>query len=190
MASPLSMMITAPILIAIAIISLELRKTEWKEIGFSFKDFNIKKIGLGIVIAVLYHFTHQYLIDPVISRFAPPGLPEIFSMKGNLTKLLIGLLISWTTAAFFEELLFRGYLISRLTDLMGENLISKMIIVLLGGIAFGFVHAYQGLNGAISAGVIGVFQSIVFFLDDKKLTIPIIAHGAFDTIGFTMLFIG
>ncbi|MEP7255964.1 MAG: CPBP family intramembrane glutamic endopeptidase [Ferruginibacter sp.] len=111
-------------------------------------------------------------------------------MKGNVLKFLIGLLLSWTTAAFFEEILFRGYLISRLIDLMGENIVTKIIIVLFTGIAFGFVHSYQGLNGAISAGVIGVFQAIVYFLNGKKLTIPIIAHGAFDSIGFTLLFIG
>ena len=188
--STLPMMVQVPILIAIAIISLEVRKTEWKEIGFDFKDFKIKKICLGIAVAVLYHFADQYLIDPIVSKFAPPGLPEIFSMKGNVSKLLIGLLLSWTTAAFFEEILFRGYLITRLIDLMGENIVAKTMIILLTGIAFGFVHSYQGLNGAISAGVIGVFQAIVYFLNGKKLTIPIIAHGAFDTIGFTMLFIG
>ena len=73
---------------------------------------------------------------------------------------------------------------------MGENIVTKTIITLLTGIAFGFVHSYQGLHGAISAGFIGIFQATVCFLDGKKLTIPIIAHGTFDTIGFTRLFIG
>ncbi len=188
--SPLPVVVSAMILIPIAIISLEVRKTEWKEIGFDFKDFKIRKIALGITLAVLYYFANQYLFHPIISKFAQPGLPEIFSMKGDVAKYLIGLLISWTTAAFVEELLFRGYLISRMIDLMGENIVTKIIIILLTGIVFGFVHSYQGLYGAISTAIIGVFQGTVFFLDGKKLTIPIIAHGAFDTIGFTMLFIG
>lgn len=188
--STLSMFITGPILYGIAVLSLVVRNTEWHEIGFAFKDFTWKKIGIGVAVAFAYHFADQYLIDPVIEKIAPAGLPEIFSMKGDVTKLVIGLIISWTTAAFFEEILFRGYLINRLTDLMGETLFTRIIIILLTGTVFGFVHVYQGLNGAISAGVIGVFQATVFYFSRKKLAIPIIAHGVFDTIGFTLLFLG
>jgi membrane protease YdiL (CAAX protease family) len=188
--STLPMFLSAVILFPLAFTSLGIRNIEWKQIGFDFKDFGIKKIGIGIAVAVLYHYADEYLIDPVASKFAPPGLPEIFSMKGNVNKLIIGLILSWTTAAFLEEILFRGYLLNRLTDLIGETFLTRIIIVLLTGIAFGFVHSYQGLNGAISAGFIGVFQAAVCFLNRKKLTIPIIAHGAFDTIGFTLLFIG
>ena len=188
--STLPMMVSAPILYAMGFTSLGVRKTEWKKIGFDFKDFSLIKICLGIVAAVLYFFADHYLIDPIISNFAEPGLPEIFSMKGNVPKYLIGLLLSWTTAAFLEEIIFRGYLINRLTDLTGETLLTKILIVLLTGMAFGFVHSYQGLHGAISAGFIGVYQATVYYLNGKKLTIPIIAHGTFDTIGFTMLFIG
>lgn len=111
-------------------------------------------------------------------------------MKGDINKLIIGIFISWTTAAFFEEILFRGYLINRLTDLFGEHNITKGILVLISGFIFDFVHYYQGLNGAIAAGIIGVFRSTIFFLDKKKVTLPINIYGVFDTIGFTLLFIG
>jgi membrane protease YdiL (CAAX protease family) len=185
-----SMLGSGLILYPLALTSLGIRKIEWKEIGFSFKDFTIKNILLGIGVAILYHYADQYLVDPIASKFAPPGLPEIFNMKGNVSKLTIGLILSWTTAAFLEEIVFRGYLINRFIDLIGETLLTKIIIVLLTGIAFGFVHSYQGLNGAISAGFIGVFQAIVYFINNKKLTIPIIAHGTYDTIGFTLLFMG
>lgn len=178
------------ILYPLALTSLGIRKIEWKDIGFSFKDFSIKKILLGIVVAIVYYYAEQYIIGPIASKFAPEGLPEIFDIKGNVSKLIIGLVVSWTTAAFLEEIVFRGYLIHRLIDLIGETLLTKIIIILITGVAFGFVHSYQGLNGAISAGFIGVFQAIVYFANNKKLTIPIIAHGTFDTIGFTLLFLG
>lgn len=177
-------------LYAIAITSLGIRKIEWNNIGFSLKQFTLKSVLIGILVAILYFFTDQYLVNPIASKFAPAGLPEIFSIKGNVSKLIIGLVISWTVAAFFEEIVFRGYLIHRFIDLFGENLMSKISIVVLTGIAFGFVHAYQGLNGAISAAGIGALQAITFFIDKKKLRIPIIAHGTYDTIGFILLYIG
>lgn len=188
--APLPMMLSVPLLIGIAIMSLIVKDTEWIEIGFSFKDFSFKKIGIGLLIAIVYHYIDEYLMDPIISKYTPSGLPEIFSMKGNVTKLIIGLTLSWTTAAFFEEILFRGYLISRFIDVIGQSFLSKLAIIILTGTVFGFVHVYQGMHGAISAGIIGVFQAIVFFADGKKLAIPIIIHGAFDTIGFTLMFLG
>ena len=185
-----SMLGSGLILYPLAFTSLGLRKVEWDDIGFRFKDFNFNKILIGIGLALVYFFADQYIVNPIASKFAEPGLPEVFSIKGNVTKFLIGLTVSWTIAAFLEEIVFRGYLINRFIDLIGHTLGAKVIIVLLTGLLFGFVHTYQGLNGAISAGVIGVFQATVYFLANKKLTIPIIAHGAYDTIGFTLLFLG
>lgn len=184
------MIISGPLLVGIAILSLELRNTQWIEIGFSFKDFSIKKISVGIALAVFYVGLDQYVVDDLISKIAEPGLPEIFSMKGDIIKLIIGLAVSWSTAAFFEELLFRGYFMSRLIDAVGEGMWAKIIVVIISAAVFGFVHAYQGLHGAIGAGVFGIYQASVFFIDKKRVTIPIVAHGAFDTIGFTMLYLG
>lgn len=188
--STLSMFVVAPFLYGIAITSIIARNIEWSEIGFNFRDFTLKKIAIGIGLAFLYHFADTYLIEPAISKFSNASLPAVFDMKGNIYKLIFGIIISWTAAAFFEELLFRGYLINRLIDVFGENKLTKGILVLISGIIFGFAHYYQGLNGAIAAGAIGIFQSTVFLLDDKKLTIPVITHGVFDTIGFSLLFIG
>jgi len=126
-------------------------------------------------VAVLYFYTDQYLVNPIAEKFAPAGLPEIFSIKGNVSKLLIGLAVSWTTAAFLEEIVFRGYLINRFIDLFGETLLTKVIIVLLTGIAFGLVHSYQGLNGVISTGCIGVLvldpkeDGLLFLSEQRQL---------------------
>ena len=178
------------LLYPLALTSIGVRKVEWSDIGLKRTDFTVKNILTGVAIAVVYYFTDQYLINPIASKFAPPGLPEIFNIKGDLPKYLIGLLLSWIIAAFLEEIVFRGYLINRFIDLIGVSVWKKIIIVLVTGIGFGLVHSYQGINGAISAGFIGVFQAITYFLCGKKLTIPIIAHGVFDTIEFTLLFLG
>ncbi|MFN8280304.1 MAG: CPBP family intramembrane glutamic endopeptidase [Saprospiraceae bacterium] len=178
------------ILYPLALTSLGVRKIEWRDIGFGFKDFTIFKILLGVAVAVAYYFIDQNIVNPIASRFAAPGLPEIFNIQGDVSKYIIGLTLSWTTAAFLEEIVFRGYLINRFIDLMWETLITKILIILMTGIGFGFVHSYQGMNGAISAGFIGVFQAMVYFMNGKKLAIPIIAHGVYDTIGFTLLFLG
>ncbi len=188
--SMLPMWITAPLMILISIVSMEVRKIEWHEIGFAFKYFTIKNIIIGLGVAGIYHFVDLYAVQLIADKFAPSHISEVFDMEKSIPKLILGLVASWTTAAFFEEILFRGYLICRLIDLMGDKIVTRIVIVLLNGIIFGFVHAYQGAHGMICTGIIGALQAIVFFAAGKKLAIPIIAHGAFDTIGFTYLFLG
>lgn len=185
--STLQLGIVIPILIVIAIGSLKTREIKYRDLGFIKTDFKLKNILIGIGVAVFY-FGLFYFIDPFISKFTSGNLPSVFGIKSDIPKLIIELLITWTIAAFGEEILFRGYLINRLIDLIGDSLQAKILIVLLVGTAFGFVHYYQGTHGVVVAGIVGVFQSVIYLIHHKKLVIPIIAHGMFDSIGFLTLF--
>ncbi|MFN8331869.1 MAG: hypothetical protein U0T81_11745 [Saprospiraceae bacterium] len=98
---------------------LRVRKIEWRDIGFGFKDFTIFKICQGCCRSSLLFYEPEYC-KSIASRFAKkaPGLPEIFNIQGDVSKYIIGLTLSWTTAAFLEGSVFRGYLINRFIDLM------------------------------------------------------------------------
>jgi len=189
--STIQLGVTIPLLVALFIISMKTRQLKWIDVGFDTSDIKLKHFIVGILIAGFYQIIFYYIIEPGINLWLPPAnIDSIGSIKGNLGKLITWVLISWTIAAVFEELIFRGYLINRLTDLLGNSLFSKAISIILAGLAFGFVHYYQGMHGIISAGVFGVFQSILFFLNKKKLVIPMITHGTFDTISFLTLYMG
>lgn len=181
--------IIIPVLIAIVILSLKARELNYRDIGFIKTDFKLKNILIGIGFGLIY-FGLFYLIEPLLSKFTSDHLPEVFNIKNDLPKLLLGIFISWTLAAFGEEILFRGYLIHRLIDLIGEKIPAKILIVILVGAAFGFVHYYQGSRGVVAAGIFGMLQSTIYLIHRKKLVLPIIAHGTFDIFGFVKLFFG
>ncbi len=182
--------IVIPLLVLIAIGSLKVRKLKIADLGFLKSDFIVKKIVAGILTATLYFIMFNYFIDPLISKITPAALPSIFNIKGNIAQLLLWLVISWTLAAFYEEIIFRGYLINRLGNIIKGKLLSKIVIVILAATAFGFAHYYQGFHGVISTGIFGLFQCIIYLSDSKKLTIPFISHGMYDSIAFVMLFSG
>ena len=139
-------------------------------------------------MAFLYFLLFKYLISPLLNSWFPAAnLEAIGNIKGDYQKLLVWLITSWTIGAIFEEFIFRGYLLTRLRDLFGNKPPAQILIVILAAIPFGFIHAYQGTQGIITAALFGTFQSIVYLVN-KKLTIPMIAHGTFDTIGFVQLF--
>lgn len=186
--STLQVGIIIPLLIILSIGSLKVRELKYSDIGFIKADFRLRKILLGLALAFLYFVLFHNFIDPIISKFASGGSPAIFDIKGNPGELIFWIIISWTFAAVGEEIIFRGYLLNRLSDLLGESAWANILIVLLAGTAFGFVHLYQGMHGAISAGIFGMFQSVLYLISRRKLVIPIISHGAFDTLGFIDLF--
>jgi len=182
--------IVISLLVLIAIASLKIRKLKIADLGFMKSDFIFKKIIAGIITSALYFIMFQYLIDPLVSKITPAELPSIFNIKGNIVQLLVWIIISWTLAAFYEEIIFRGYLINRLGNIIKGKLPSKIVIVILAATAFGFAHYYQGFHGVITTGIFGLFQCVIYLSDNKKLTIPFISHGMFDSIAFVLLFSG
>lgn len=188
--STLPLTIIVPGLILISIGSLKIRKVSYGEIGLKWNEFNFRNIVIGLIVAGCYFGTFHYIIDPFLSGLVDSQLPSAFQIKGNGAKLAQWLLVSWTVAAFGEEIIFRGYLVTRLIEIAGNKIAGKIIAILLSSMAFGMAHSYQGLHGVFSAGLIGVFQSAIFIAGKNKLTIPIIAHGTYDTIGFLIIFLG
>jgi membrane protease YdiL (CAAX protease family) len=185
---PIKLGFIIPLLVFISIGSMKSRKLKWVDVGFSFPDFKIQKIIFGVTVALIYLLLFQYLISPLLNSWLPDvNLNAIGNIKGDYQKLIIWVITSWTIGAIFEEFIFRGYLLSRLKDLFGNKLPAQILNVVLAAIPFGFIHAYQGTQGIITAALFGIFQSIIYLVN-KKLTIPMIAHGTFDTIGFVRLF--
>lgn len=188
--SPLPLGIIIPLIVCLVIFSLKSRKQTWKGLGFSLGDFSLRKICWGLALTMVYWLIFHFLIDPALSLWFPDAdLHALGTVKNDTGRLLFYLLASWTIAAFGEELIFRAYLINRLTDLLGNRLPAKLGAVFLSSIPFAFIHAYQGMHGMITAGVFGIFQSVIYLADKRKLTIPVVIHGSFDTVGFIELFL-
>lgn len=183
--------ITIPLLIIIYVISVKTRHLKWIDVGIDRTTIKFRNILIAILIAAGYQLLFHNIIDPVIDKLFPPADLDTFGdMKGNIQLLALWLLVTWTVAAVLEEVLFRGYLVNRLLDLLGGNMVSRIITVILAGIPFGFAHLYQGMHGAATAIIFGILQSTLFLLAGRKLFIPMITHGTFDSISFILLYMG
>lgn len=121
--------------------------------------------------------------------WAPIDTARYAGIAGN-TPMLLGLLaISWTTAAFGEEVLFRGFLQSRLQGLLGARRHAGAVAILAQAVVFGLAHAYQGPSGMLVAGAIGVVFGLIV-LRVRSLWPVIIAHGLIDTVSMLALYAG
>ena len=86
--------------------------------------------------------------------------------------------LSWSSSVFYlsiaaamEELLYRGYLITRLQELLK----SKEWAMLISFLIFGAIHAFRGWKGFIGSAVFG-FVLAITFVRTRSLSPLIAAH--------------
>jgi uncharacterized protein len=113
------------------------------------------------------------------------------ALEGNLGEYLYWLLpVAWGSAAIGEELVFRGFVQSRLERLFGAGLGAALLAVVAQSAIFGALHLYQGAGGALLAGSTGFVIGLVYLLGGRNLWACIVLHGLIDTISLTALYLG
>ncbi|WND02576.1 CPBP family intramembrane metalloprotease [Temperatibacter marinus] len=110
------------------------------------------------------------------------------NLAGEWGKFAFYFFLIWTHSAFFEELLFRAFLINRLELSLPLGKWAAPVAVLIAAIFFGYRHYYyQGLNGALTTGLIGLSLGFYYIRRGRFDMWPlIIAHGCINTLGFLL----
>lgn len=143
-------------------------------------------------------FLADMLLVPVLVSASADalGFPaqrlEVFDqLRGNLVLYLALLIpISWGTAGFGEELIFRGFLTRRLADALGGSGRAELVAVIAQATLFAFGHAYLGPRGMLNAGALGLLGGLCYRWNGRNLWPLFLAHGLVDSIGLTVLFLG
>ncbi len=105
-----------------------------------------------------------------------PDMSRYDSIRGNLPAAL-GMAIALPLfAAIPEEILYRGFLIDRLSALLGRGGMRSVSVVLLQAVIFGSVHFQWGLGGVVMTTIMGIVWGSAFLLCGRNLWIVIIAH--------------
>jgi membrane protease YdiL (CAAX protease family) len=151
--------------------------------------------ALGVFAAFAAAVAFVMFVGPYLGidfSTEPPGVQERWGdVEGNLPIYLLWLGIVWTSAAFGEEMFFRGFLITKLEAVFNDVRFATVFAVVLPALLFGFVHFYyQGLRGLLMTGMIGLAFGICFILFKRSLWPIILVHGVVDTIGFTGRYLG
>ena len=181
-----------PELLLLGWVSLRVRKLRWRDVGLTrYRSWPVT-IALGVGLGVLTEAFQLLITQPILSRLIgrQPDL-ELFRMvTGNLKMTLLFIALSWTLAAFGEELFWRGYLLNRVADVVGRTPIAWFVSLLIVSSAFGLAHGYQGLTGWIEEGIAGLALGLMYLRTGRNLSVPIIAHGVADTIDMVLIFFG
>lgn len=178
---------------AVGTFLLRRRGLGWKDLGLRCPESWLKIIGLTILSMVAFVFATQMMDVVADYFFEDVGTSGRFDhIEGNLPAYIGIMLLVWTHGSFFEELLFRAFVIDRTSVALGGGLKADLIAALFSSIFFGYRHYYyQGINGALVTGAGGFAFAMLYLWFGRKNIMPLIfAHGIFNSLAQTIRFLG
>ncbi|MDB5475593.1 MAG: hypothetical protein JWP49_1104 [Phenylobacterium sp.] len=135
----------------------------------------------GTVALLLLKFAHLPLARPDKILHLGHGLGEYLYWIGPVT---------WGSAAFGEEMLFRGFFLTRFLKLLPATRWGAGLAVVMQAVLFGLMHLYYGVSsGAVLAAIYGAVFAVIYLRSGRNLWAGILLHGLIDTIGITLLFL-
>ncbi len=123
---------------------------------------------------------HLFGVGRDLSRFE-----EATTSTSELAKLL---LLSWTVAAFGEELAFRIVLMRGVAFALGDGRRDHALALLVQALVFAAVHAYQGPAGIAGTAVSGLVYGALTLASRGSIWPAALAHGLGNTVGILRLY--
>jgi membrane protease YdiL (CAAX protease family) len=181
-----------PWLFLLAWISLRWRGFGWRDVGLARPLSWPRTIVIGVLgglgIELLELFVTQPLLAKLLGKM--PDFSDLNGLGGNWKLLLLGLALTWTMAAFGEEMVYRGYLMNRVAGLFRDPKVAWTISLIVVNFLFGLGHIDQGITGQIENMIDGLLLGVIFLATGCNLWPAIIAHGVTDTVDLVLLYLG
>src|SRR6266516_3228269 len=172
------------LLVGVAWGLIRLRGETLADIGLKRPESWMRTFIIGIGLAAIV-FTAMYLSEKAGFR---RDLSKFKDVQGNLELTLFGVLYAFIGAGFYEEFMFRGFLMQGLAMLFGASRSAWIVACVLQGALFGAAHAYQNPLGIAITGTLGVLMGFLVLASGRNLWPVIIGHGLFDATRFVLFY--
>jgi len=168
---------------------LKLRGESWADFGLSFKSVSwrqgLRTIAVSILVLVL-GVTGFVLGSIIMANIS--GMPESADLsgyeylKGNLGVLFLVLIGVYIVSSFGEEVIYRAFLINRISELGPASKTGTVAAVVLSSIIFGLAHYEWGPMGIVQTTFMGLALGTSYVFLKKRLWVLILAHAYMDTV--------
>lgn len=183
-------LLPALVLVAMAGVSLAIRRDGPASLGFHRPARPARLVILMLSFAAGWTLLHVALFAPVANH-ATGGRQDTSAfadLEGDPAMLLLFLALGWTLAALAEETAFRGYLLTRVTDVFGCGRAATAVAILVSAVLFGLIHTEQGMVGVLLATLDGAAFGVLR-VATGTLWAAVLAHGFINSIGFVAFYL-
>ena len=172
------------LLIGVAWGLIRLRGERLADIGLKRPASWMRTFMIGIGLAAIV-FIALYLSEKAGFR---RDLSKFKDVQGNLELAVLGVFYALIGAGFYEEFMFRGFLMQGLAMLFGAGHGAWIVACVAQGALFGAAHAYQNPLGIAITGTLGVLMGLLVIVSGRNLWPVIIGHGLFDASRFVLFY--
>lgn len=163
----------------------------WRDYGFRAPESWGRTLLRAVLTLVAILVASAVVIAPLRALLDLPAadLSALEPIRGDPWAFAGLLAAAWITAALGEELLFRGFLLNEVADLLGGGGTGWAASAVITSVIFGAGHFYQGPGGVLATGVIGLVLAATYVAAGRNLWVPVLGHGLLDTVSLTVLFL-
>lgn len=141
--------------------------------------------ALGTTIAIFAIFTFGGALVEQLGLGAPDATELLAYVTESPLMFWLWIIgVAVLAAGVGEELLYRGFLMDRLSRVAGLRGRVWLVIIIQAAL-FGLPHAYQGWGGVVVTGSVGLLLGWVRLKNGGNLWACILAHIAVDVIAMT-----
>ncbi len=177
-------------------VSNYLRGETWQSIGLRFGRPTIDDLlwtvlkSLGILVFAVAGFVlGSIIMANIVGIPEPADMTKYNYLRGNLPLLLVSLAGVYFVSSFGEEVVFRGFLITRLESLFGgKSRAATAGALVVSSLVFGLAHFEWGAMGIVQTACMGLALGVSFILTKRSLWPLVLAHVYLDTILLVQLY--
>ena len=166
-------------------LGLSLHFGRWKAIAWGFAK------SLAVLVMAMAGFIFGSII--MVNLTGLPQQADVSGydfLQGNPALFLVSLASIYFFSSFGEEVIYRGFLITRLENLFGGNRKALVLAVLVSSSVFGLAHFGWGVAGMVQTAFMGLALAISFVMFKRNLWILIAAHAYMDSALIWPLYFG
>lgn len=178
-------------------LGLRLRGQEWSHIGLGAIGKGVRSIAglvwksIIVFVCMLAAMTAgAILMANILGRPEPPDTSGYAFLHGNLPLFLVSLAAVLIGSSLGEEILYRGFLITRLIEIQRDSGSARWLAVTISGVVFGLAHFAWGPAGMVQTAFMGLALGVAFLLTKRALWVLVLAHAYGDIILMVQMYLG
>jgi membrane protease YdiL (CAAX protease family) len=178
------------VLLVLATLSLAVRREGPSTLGLR-RPALLGRMVLQVVTAALaWTLLTFVLIRPALEHLfgQAEDMSQYARLQGDLPTLLGLLVLGWTLAAFGEELAYRGFLLTRLREVLSAGAAGTVVASVVAAVLFGWAHREYGAVGVAQVTLDALFFTVLRFRY-RTLWASVLAHGTVNTVGIVAVFL-
>ena len=178
-------------------LGLRLRGQTWEHFGLALRFPGWPRLlrmllqSMLVLVVALVAFVAGGILASTLGP-APEGadMTRYSYLQGNLPMLLMALAAVYVVSSFGEEVVYRGFLMTRVTELSRSGKPQWTWAAVISAVVFGLAHFDWGVVGIVQTTLMGVALAVSYLAVKRNLWVLVLAHVYIDTLLLVQLHLG